>query len=126
MYAIRSYYDPSLSVRESVRVALMAGRKEGDGREAGARVEEDLEAVLVRTGLFSQRHWLASKLSQGCLRRLEFARAISCRPRLVLLDEIFSALSVQDVSELAALLRSLHSEEGTSFLLISHNPLFLV
>ncbi|HEY5765050.1 MAG TPA: ATP-binding cassette domain-containing protein [Candidatus Deferrimicrobiaceae bacterium] len=116
---------PSLSVRESVRVALLAGRQGGDGREAAARIEEELDTVLVRTGLFSQRHWLASKLSQGCLRRLEFARAISCRPRLVLLDEIFSALSVQDVSELAALLRSLHSEEGTSFLLISHNPLFL-
>lgn len=111
---------PSLTVLESIRVAMLAGRK-GTDRELG----EALEAVLLRTGLFSQRHWPASKLSQGCLRRLEFARAICCRPRLVLLDEIFSALSVKDEADLAALLRSLHGEDGISFLLISHNPLFL-
>lgn len=116
---------PSLTVLESVRVALLAGRTGERGRETGARIEEELEAVLLRTGLFAQRHWPASKLSQGCLRRLEFARAISCRPRLVLLDEIFSALSVKDEAELAALLRSLHGEDGISFLLISHNPLLL-
>lgn len=116
---------PSLTVIESVRVAMLSGRKGGEGQEAGARAEEELESVLLRTGLFAQRHWLASKLSQGCLRRLEFARAISCRPRLVLLDEIFSALSIKDEAELAALLCSLHNEDGISFLLISHNPLLL-
>jgi ABC-type branched-subunit amino acid transport system ATPase component len=116
---------PSLSVQESVRVAMLSGKRSGGGREDGSRVEEELEAVLLRTGLFSQRHWPSSKLSQGCLRRLEFARAISCRPRLVLLDEIFSALSVKDEAELAALLRSLHGEDGIAFLIISHNPLFL-
>lgn len=116
---------PALTVLESVRVAMLAGRKREDGRRTGARFEEELEAVLLRTGLFGQRHWPASKLSQGCLRRLEFARAISCRPRLVLLDEIFSALSVKDEAELAGLLRSLHGGDGVSFLLISHNPLFL-
>ncbi|GAB4370961.1 MAG: ABC transporter ATP-binding protein [Deltaproteobacteria bacterium] len=112
---------PSLTVLESVRVALLAARQGEDG----GRMGEDLEAVLLRTGLFAQRHWPAAKLSQGCLRRLEFARAICCRPRLVLLDEIFSALSVKDEAELTALLRSLHEEDGIAFLLISHNPLFL-
>ncbi|MBF8259773.1 MAG: branched-chain amino acid transport ATP-binding protein, partial [Actinobacteria bacterium] len=87
---------PSLTVLESVRVALLCG------------AEGDLEPLLVRTGLFAQRYWPASKLSQGCLRRLEFARAISCRPRLILLDEVFSALSARDEGELVALMRSLH------------------
>ncbi len=109
---------PSLTVLESVRVALLCG-------DPGCAAKRDLHSLLVRTGLFAQRFWPAAKLSQGCLRRLEFARAISCRPRLILLDEVFSALSAKDESELVGLMRSLHREEGISFLLISHNPLIL-
>jgi branched-chain amino acid transport system ATP-binding protein len=117
---------PSLTVVESVRVALLCGRqaRRADGKEKRG-LEEELDSLLVRTGLFAQRFWPAAKLSQGCLRRLEFARAISCRPRLILLDEVFSALSARDESELVDLMRILHREEGISFLLISHNPLIL-
>ncbi len=117
---------PSLTVIESVRVALLCGKQ---ARQAGGEekkgLEERLESLLVLTGLFSQRFWPAAKLSQGCLRRLEFARAISCLPRFILLDEVFSALSAKDEAELVGLMRSLHREEGISFLLISHNPLIL-
>lgn len=125
---------PSLTVVDSVRVALLCGEpgraarqdpRSGTPRAPGETVEGDLDSLLVRTGLFAQRFWPAAKLSQGCLRRLEFARAISCRPRLILLDEVFSALSARDEGELVALMRSLHREEEISFLLISHNPLIL-
>jgi branched-chain amino acid transport system ATP-binding protein len=117
---------PSLTVIESVRVALLCGEAAKKGAEGGrSGYQEELDSLLVRTGLFAQRYWPASKLSQGCLRRLEFARVISCRPRLILLDEVFSALSARDEGELVALMRSLHREEDISFLLISHNPLIL-
>ncbi|HEY7527688.1 MAG TPA: ATP-binding cassette domain-containing protein [Candidatus Deferrimicrobiaceae bacterium] len=117
---------PSLTVVESVRVALLGGQpaRRARGEEKGG-LEEELDSLLVRTGLFAQRFWPAAKLSQGCLRRLEFARAISCRPRLILLDEVFSALSARDEAELVGLMRTLHREERISFLVISHNPLIL-
>lgn len=118
---------PGLTVVDSVRVALMCGEPErGRGKGVPRGIEGEVESVLLRTGLFAQRFWPAAKLSQGCLRRLEFARAISCRPKLVLLDEIFSGLSVKDEAELATLLRSLREDDGISFLLISHNPTLLV
>ncbi|MGA7105908.1 MAG: ATP-binding cassette domain-containing protein [Candidatus Deferrimicrobiaceae bacterium] len=114
---------PGLTVVESVRVALMCGEPERGGKGGVSRdIEGEVESILLRTGLFAQRFWPAAKLSQGCLRRLEFARAISCRPKLVLLDELFSGLSVKDEAELAELLRSLREDDGISFLLISHNP----
>ncbi len=117
---------PSLTVMESVRVALLCGSPGRDGTPLSPDgIEEELSAILERTGLAAQRFWPAAKLSQGCLRRLEFARAISCRPRLVLLDEVFSALSAKDAEELASLLHALHRNDGTSFLLVSHNPLIL-
>ncbi|PWB61967.1 MAG: ABC transporter ATP-binding protein [Deltaproteobacteria bacterium] len=117
---------PSLTVVESVRVALLGGQaaRRARGEERGG-LEEELDSLLVRTGLFAQRFWPAAKLSQGCLRRLEFARAISCRPRMILLDEVFSALSARDEAELVGLMRTLHREEEISFLVISHNPLIL-
>ena len=117
---------PSLTVIESARVALLCGRQvRRSGGEGTEGLEGELDSLLVRTGLFAQRYWPAAKLSQGCLRRLEFARAISCRPRLILLDEVFSALSARDEEELVSLMQSLHREEGISFLVISHNPLIL-
>lgn len=117
---------PALTVMESVLVARLCGEP-GPGARGRTRkeCEEEVGTVLRRTGLFAQRFWPAAKLSQGCLRRMEVARAISCRPKLVLLDETFSSLSWKDEAELAGLVRSLHENEGVSFLLISHNPLLL-
>ena len=114
---------PALSVREAVRVALAATarkrKEEGGTREDAADPAEDL---LARTGLFHQRFMPCAQLSQGCLRRLEFARGLACRPKLLILDEIFSSLSAADEGDLTALLRAANRDEGTAFLLVSHNP----
>jgi ABC-type branched-subunit amino acid transport system ATPase component len=112
---------PALTVREAVRVALNAGRRKEEG---GTREDEEgpAEDLLARTGLFNQRFVPCARLSQGCLRRLEFARGVACRPKLLILDEVFSSLSAADEEDLAALLRSVNRDEGTAFLLVSHNP----
>ncbi|RMG60203.1 MAG: ATP-binding cassette domain-containing protein [Deltaproteobacteria bacterium] len=106
----------SFTVRETVRLAALASG--GDAKS----VDEIVEAVLERTGLFRQGNLEAGKLSQGCLRRLEIARAVALRPRVILLDEIFSALSVADQREVEELMLSLNAE-GISFVLVSHNLL---
>jgi len=114
---------PALSVREAVRVALAvsAGKRKEEG---GTREDEEEsgEDLLARTGLFDQRFVQCARLSQGCLRRLEFARGLACRPKLLILDEIFSSLSAGDEGDLTALLRAANRDEGTAFLLVSHNP----
>ena len=114
---------PSLTVLESVRVALLCGEGGPRDRSGAARnVDSEAEAILRRTGLFAQRLWPAAGLSQGCLRRLEFARGLACRPRLLILDELFSSLSAADEADLTALLRAANRDDGTAFLLVSHNP----
>jgi branched-chain amino acid transport system ATP-binding protein len=114
---------PALSVGEAVRVALAANagkwKQEGGTREDAAGPSEDL---LARAGLFDQRFLPCAQLSQGCLRRLEFARGLACRPKLLILDEIFSSLSAADEEDLTALLRAANRDDGTAFLLVSHNP----
>lgn len=112
---------PSLTVHEAVRVALTAAvpRPTGGGRDEG------IEEILSRSGLFDQRFVPCASLSQGCLRRLEFARALACRPKLLILDELFSALSAADEEDLLALLRAANREGGAAYLLISHNRMLL-
>lgn len=114
---------PALSVREAIRVALAAnGGIRSAGEETRDGEEKAIEDLLSRTGLFNQRFVPCALLSQGCLRRLEFARAFACRPKLLILDEVFSALSAADEKELLELLRAANRDEGTAFLLVSHNP----
>jgi len=106
-----------------VRVALAVNlRKRMEERGTRVDAEGPVEDLLARTGLFNQRFVPCAQLSQGCLRRLEFARGLACRPKLLILDEIFSALSAADEGDLMALLRAANRDEGTAFLLVSHNP----
>lgn len=114
---------PSLLVREAVSVALAAnGRGTPEEKGAGNSADGPVEELLARTGLFNQRFVPCSLLSQGCLHRLEFARALACRPKLLILDEVFSALSAADEEDLLALLRKTNGDDGIAFLLVSHNP----
>ena len=55
----------------------------------------------------------------GDLRRLELARALATYPDLILLDEPFSGLSLNEMGQLADLIRDLHAE-NRSFLIIEH------
>jgi len=112
---------PSLTVHEAVRVALAAAVP----RPADGGRDEEVGEILSRSGLFDQRFIPCASLSQGCLRRLEFARALACRPKLLILDEIFSALSAADEEDLLALLRAANREGGAAYLLISHNRMLL-
>jgi len=113
---------PSLTVREGIQVATSAGSV---ARPAAEGADGEIEELLTRAGLFDQRFLPCARLSQGCLRRLEFARALACRPKLLILDEVFSSLSAADEEDLVALLRAANREGGTAFLLISHNRMLL-
>jgi ABC-type branched-subunit amino acid transport system ATPase component len=56
----------------------------------------------------------------GDLRRLEIARALATRPKLLLLDEPFAGLGSHEIKPLADLIQSLHRTERLTILIIEH------
>jgi branched-chain amino acid transport system ATP-binding protein len=57
----------------------------------------------------------------GIQKRVEFARALAARPRLLLLDEPASGLNHEEVGELSHLIRKVRDERGITVLLVEHH-----
>lgn len=103
-----------MTVLENVMVgALVRGR---DRRAGRAHAEDCIEFV----GLAHKRDALADTLSTGQRKRLEFARAISCRPEIYLLDEVMAGIDHKSLADLVALVARLR-DEGATIIMIEHN-----
>lgn len=84
------------------------------------RVRDDALALLARVGLESVADRLAAVLPLGMLKRLEVARALALRPRLLLLDEPLGGLSREEAAAMAALIASFRGE-GLTAILVEHH-----
>ena len=94
----------TMTVRENVRV----GGRHGD------------EAVEV-VGLGALARRVAASLPHGTRKRVELARALASRPRLLLLDEPAGGLDHEEVEELAALVRRIRADFELAILLVEHH-----
>ena len=106
---------PHLDVFENIAFALRV-RKRPDA-EVRARVDELLH--LVQVGGLAHRR--PAELSGGQRQRVALARALAARPRVLLLDEPFSALDAKVRHELRGWLRRLHEELGTTTVFVTHD-----
>ena len=75
--------------------------------------------ALSLVGLAEQSGMLAGALTLGNKKKLELARALATRPRLLLLDEVMAGSPQSDVIDLMHVLRAIHAS-GTSILMIEH------
>ena len=94
----------TMTIRENVRV----GGRHGD------------EAVEV-VGLGALAPRVAASLPHGTRKRVELARALAARPRLLLLDEPAGGLDHEEVEELAALIRRIRTDFELAILLVEHH-----
>ena len=92
----------------------------GRYRRAEDDVRREAKKLLGFVGLSGQMDVSAAALSFGDQRRLEIARALATRPRLLVLDEPAAGLRAAEVDDLNRRLLQLRAEQGLTILVIDH------
>lgn len=110
---------PDLSFLDNVVVGALA-------RTASiARAREEARRCLALVGLEAEAETKAFAASTGQRRRIELARVLAMRPRLLLLDEPTAGVDPGAVAAMATLLRHLREQEGVTLVIIEHDLPFL-
>jgi polar amino acid transport system ATP-binding protein len=109
---------PHLTARDNVVLGLRKVR--GMDR---AQAREVAEQWLVRVGLADKLESLPIELSGGQQQRVGIARAVAMSPKVLLLDEITSALDPELVGEVLTVVREL-ANDGMTMILVTHEMSF--
>jgi polar amino acid transport system ATP-binding protein len=109
---------PHMTVLRNITLAPMKalGKTRGEAEAEGA-------ALLERFGLADKRNEYPDRLSGGQQQRVAIVRALAMQPRLLLLDEVTSALDPELIAEVLSLIREL-AEGGMTMLIATHEMTF--
>jgi branched-chain amino acid transport system ATP-binding protein len=107
----------SMSVVENLVVPLEYVVHRGSLHTADTRGEA--MQILGDMGLADKADTLANQLTQVDLRKMELARAMAARPKLLVSDEAMAGLSTAEVDEVLAILFRLN-EQGITIIMIEH------
>jgi branched-chain amino acid transport system ATP-binding protein len=105
-----------MTVRENVAISAMYGHDRAATKRAAFELAD---GVLARLDLARLAQRNPAELSAGDARRLELARALGARPRLLLLDEVMAGLRAAEIETMVELIRTLRGE-GVTVLAVEH------
>ncbi|MGO3326580.1 ABC transporter ATP-binding protein [Gordonia sp. (in: high G+C Gram-positive bacteria)] len=94
-------------------------------RSKRAGLTSSVDEVMERVGITAVQRMRPSELSYGMQRRVEIARAIVGKPRLLLLDEPTAGMNTEERDEVSDLMRALQGE-GLTQLLVEHDVQMMV
>ncbi len=108
------YLIPTFTALENVQIPLdLLGR---------AHAEEEAEYLINEVGLSARKHHYPSQLSGGEQQRVAIARAFSGRPAYLFADEPTGNLDTHHGARVLDLLARLHQEQGSTLVLVTHDP----
>jgi branched-chain amino acid transport system ATP-binding protein len=108
----------SMTVLDNLCVPLLyAGRKHE--KLPHGRVIEEAMRILGQVGLAERARAMSGGLTQVDMRKLELARALAAKPKLLISDEAMAGLSASEVDDILALLLGL-KEQGVAVIMIEH------
>ena len=107
---------PTLTALENVEIPLQEEKMSDAARRARAK------HLLEIVNLGDRMNFVPGQLSGGQRQRVAIARALANKPSLILADEPTGNLDSKSTDEIMDLLRKLNREQGTTFIVVTHNP----
>jgi branched-chain amino acid transport system ATP-binding protein len=114
----RTYQIPRPFGNMTVLENLLTAATQG-GRQSERAARGDVDEILELTGLTAFTYQFARRLTLLDRKRLETARALATRPRLLLLDEIAGGLTEAEAHEVLKIIRAVN-EKGVTIIWIEH------
>jgi branched-chain amino acid transport system ATP-binding protein len=108
-----------MTVVDNVAVAALFGPRLGGDRHTVAAARRAALETLDRVGLGGKGELAPAELSVADARRLELAKALALRPRVLLLDEVLAGLRPGEIDPALELIDSLR-RDGLALLMVEH------
>lgn len=106
-----------MTVLENVAVGALFGREHAI---SVGKAKEEARKILSYTSFERKANVQASSLTLAEQRRLELARALAAKPRLLMLDEVMAGLNDKEILSTLDLLRKIRNEKKVTLLVIEH------
>jgi branched-chain amino acid transport system ATP-binding protein len=106
----------SMTVLDNVAITLMNGREPLNSMK---QARAAAEPILALTGLAEKRLMKAGMLGIVDRRRVEVARALGARPKLLLLDEMMAGLNLREIEDAMDLVQGIR-DSGTTVIVVEH------
>lgn len=101
--------------------AIGAVLRTGSQQAEEAEINNFCETCLDFVGILEEKDRIASNLSYGHQRRVEWARALATKPKILLLDEPAAGLNYDEKQQLIELIKRIRDDLGITILLIEHD-----
>ena len=108
----------SMTIKENLLIPLEYAVQKGD--LSGTSIYEEADNIIDTIGLAEKADQLTSGLTQIEMRKLELARAMAAKPKLLICDEAMAGLSSSEVDDILKILIALNEATKITIIMIEH------